>query len=103
MATDGQHWSIDMLHEHELETVVIPQWAVAAIVNNDYSGLDDDDRALIEAWLEAKAEKHGMGDIDADGGSECPQFYYANDLTDIGDYCVKVTLYARGLRSLTED
>ena len=88
---------------HDLETVVIPQWAVTAILNNDYSALSDDDEALIEAWLEAKAEKHGMGDIQLNVGGECPEFYYENDLTDEGDYCVKATLYARGRRPLTED
>ena len=88
---------------HELETVVIPQWAVTAIVNNDYSGLTDDDRALIEAWLEAKAKKHGMGDIQLDAGSERSGFCNVNDMTSEGDYCVEVTLYARGLRPLTED
>ena len=88
---------------HELETVVIPQWTVAAIVNNDYSGLTDDDRALIAAWLEAKEREHGMGDIHADGGSECPELYHTNDMTGTGDYCVKVTLYGHGLRPSTED
>ena len=87
---------------HELETVVIPQWAVTAIVNGDYTGWSDDDEALIERWLEAKAKKHGMGDIHIEA-SGYENFYYANDLTDMGDDCVEVRLFAHGLQPLTED
>ena len=89
----------------ELETVVIPQWALVAIVNDDYSGLSDEDEALIEAWLEAKAKKHGSlyaSDIHIEA-SDYTNFYYANDLTDVGDDCVEVRLFAHGLQPRTED
>ena len=80
---------------NELETVVIPQWALVAIVNDDYSGLSDDDEALIERWLEAKAKKHGTDGTIHIEASDYTNFYYANDMTDMGDDCVEVRLFAQ--------
>ena len=28
-----------------------PEWAASALINDDWSGLDDDDRETLEAWI----------------------------------------------------
>ena len=85
--------SIDMLRD--LETALIPEWAVVAIINNDYSGLNSDDELLIESWLESKYSEHGTDEIILVKASEYADFCYANDMTDTGDDCVRVYLFAQ--------
>ena len=79
----------------DLETALIPQWAVTAIVNDDYTGLTDDDEALIEAWLESKYTEHGTDEIILVKASDYADFAYSNDMTDMGDDCIKVYLFAQ--------
>ena len=79
----------------DLETALIPQWAVTAIVNDDYTGLTDDDEALIESWLESKYTEHGTDEIILVKASDYADFFYSNDMTDVGDDCVKVYLFAQ--------
>ena len=79
----------------DLETTLIPQWAAVAIITGDYSGLSDDDEALIERWLESKYSEHGTDEIILVKASDYADFYYANDMTDAGDDCIKVYLFAQ--------
>ena len=78
----------------DLETALIPEWAAVAIITGDYSGLSDDDEALIERWLESKYSEHGTDEIILVKASDYADFHYANDLTDTGDDCIKVYLFA---------
>ena len=89
---DGHQRSIDM---RDLETALIPEWALVAIVNDDYSALNADDELLIESWLESKYSEHGTDEIILVKASEYADFHYSNDMTDAGDDCVKVYLFAQ--------
>lgn len=67
----GQRW--------EVETVAAPASWATALVNNDWSGLDDDpeDAAACRAWMaEAAEEGWRVVDVarDGDGNAEDPWF-----------------------------
>ena len=50
-----------MTIEFEIDTYKIPSFALPAIVNNDYTGIQDDDEAFVDnlcAWLD---EEYGQG------------------------------------------
>ena len=70
--------------EEEEETEQIPAWALSAIVNDDYSGLEDEDIKLIEDWFEETGYTHVCcpSDDDEPYFSPCPAFGLACDVYD---------------------
>ena len=79
----------------DLETVLIPHWALVALCNDDYSGLSDCDEEMLDAWLELKYSQHNTNEVILVQASEQPEFCYRNDMHQQGDECVKVHLFAQ--------
>lgn len=42
-----------MKNDFTFSKVSIPTWALCALINGDYTGLEDEDIALVEGWLSA--------------------------------------------------
>ena len=75
-----------MTIEFESSTYKIPAWALAALVNNDYTGIEDDDEAFVDnlcEWLDAE---YGAGNWHIGDVSE--QYFSRADFGGIlGDVC----------------
>lgn len=57
-----------------IDTYQIPTYAICAIVNGDYSGLNDDDERVINEWLNTHFPNGFIADFDK--GIENPYFSY---------------------------
>ena len=75
-----------MTIEFEVETYKIPSWALPALVNNDYTGIIDDDEAFVDnlcEWLDGEYG-HGLWHI----GNVSEQFFGRSDFGGLsGDVC----------------
>jgi len=50
-----------MTIEFEVDTYKIPAWALSALVNNDYTGIVDDDEAFVDNLCEWLDGEYGAG------------------------------------------
>ena len=50
-----------MAIEFEVETYKIPEWALPALVNSDYTALMDDDEAYVDSLFEWLDGEYGAG------------------------------------------
>lgn len=66
----------------------IPVWALCALINNDYSGLEDEDITLIDKWLETSGYAYVCCPDDDEGVyfSGFPAFGLASDVIDCWCY-----------------
>ena len=71
-----------MDEEDDEETEKIPAWALPAIVNHDYSGLEDEDIKLIEDWFARTGYTYVNCPDDEPYFSPCPAFGPACDVYD---------------------
>ncbi len=72
----------------------IPQWAVCYLVNSDDSGLSEDDKMLVDKYVEGLAEREGLMLVCPVDGSESdfepyPAFGLACDTVDF--YAEEIT------------
>lgn len=65
----------------------IPTWAAAAMINADYSGLEDEDIEAIKKFTNQLVQRHGNAHISA--GEEVG-FKRYNDMTSLGDNVMTV-------------
>ena len=66
----------------------IPVWALCALINNDYSGLEDEDITLIDKWLETSGYTYVCCPDDDEEiyFSGFPAFGFASDVIDCWCY-----------------
>ena len=70
----------------EIDTYKIPVFALSALVNNDYSGIMDDDEAFVDNLCEWLNEEYGQGLWHIGNVSE--QFFSRSDFEGLaGDVC----------------
>jgi hypothetical protein len=72
----------------------IPEWALSALINGDYSGLEDDDEAKINQFVKRVSEKYGnanfmMNDIE---GEDNLGFKHSNDIDNLGSNVYRLYL-----------
>ncbi len=76
--------------EHVLTVDDFPKWALSALINDDYSGIYDDDAAILDKFLEHFAEvTHWEVDTDSlDDGNfkRYPAFGLATDCCTVKGY-----------------
>ena len=67
----------------------IPVWALCALINGDYSGLEDEDITLVEKWLEDTGYNYVCcpDDDEEPYFDPFPPFGLATDVIDC--YCAK--------------
>jgi hypothetical protein len=75
-----------MTIEFESSTYKIPEWALSALVNNDYTGIEDDDEAFVDNLWEWLNSEYGAGNWHIGDVSE--QYFGRADFGGIlGDVC----------------
>jgi len=72
----------------------IPEWALSALINGDYSGLEDDDINKLEAFTSRIASEYGnahfmMNDIE---GEDNLGFKHSNDIDNLGSNVYRLYL-----------
>jgi hypothetical protein len=72
------------------DTVVLPTWAVRALVNGE--PLEDEDERKLDDWL-ADLERLGVNNPSFLIVEDDPNFTYANELDDLGADCYGVEVY----------
>lgn len=81
--------------EKEILDFKIPEWALSALVNDDYSGLSEEDEAKIKKFREQTAEKYGNASF-YPAGEEDEDYSYGfcwrNDIDNLGSNCFKLVL-----------
>ena len=62
----------------------IPMWALCALINADYTGLEDEDVVLIERWYDESGYSHVCCPDDGEEPyfTSCPAFGLACDVID---------------------
>ena len=86
---------VDMEKENPKDDLIdytLPDWAVAALVNADYSGLTDEEAEELDAFSNRVKEKYGnahfmLGDID---GEDDLGFVKSTDLNNMGANAYRV-------------
>ena len=72
------------------EEYLLPAWTLSALINDDWSGLIEEDEKSLEAFLERGVAEHGTFFALCPEEAE-PSFYRSNDLNNLGDNCLEVT------------
>jgi len=71
---------------------LLPTWTLCPLINDDYTGISDQDAEQLNSFIAGELEKYPMfwalcpEDIDNYSG-----FYPRNDLNNLGDDCITVT------------
>ncbi len=73
-----------------VETFVVPTWAMPAIINNDFSGLEPGDEAKIRRFLQETEAALGHGHFSYDPEAYCTFFSRNNDVHSLSDECLSV-------------
>lgn len=76
--------------ESSHDTVLVPDWALPAIVNGDTTGLSEEDERKVRAFVE-KYSEYNIVPKDVE-----PSFCRTNDLDDLGADCVECNLVKVG-------
>lgn len=72
------------------DTVILPTWAVLALVNGE--PLEDQDERKLDDWL-AELERLGIKSPSFLIVEDEPHFTYSNELDDLGSDCYEVEVY----------
>lgn len=75
-----------MTIQFESDTYKVPAWALSALVNNDYTGIEDDDEAYIDNLCEWLDSEYGQGNWHI-GTISAPYFSRADLGGILGDVC----------------
>ena len=63
----------------------IPVHFASAIINGDYTGLNDSEEKELNSWLEARQNEHvGQGHWCLKDFEQEPYFSWTNDINDLG-------------------
>jgi hypothetical protein len=79
-------------HDTDLNEYIVPDWAMSALINGDYSGLSDEDEQKLEMFIKEVTSENGnanfmLGDID---GKDDLGFKHSNDIDNLGSNAYKV-------------
>lgn len=80
----------DSMVDEDLVEYTIPTWAAVAMINADYSGLDDEDEDIVDKFTDRLIAKHGNAYVMP---GEEKGFQPFNDMTRLGDDVM--TVYVR--------
>lgn len=76
----------------KFEHYTLPAHLASALLNNDYSGLSDDDENELDDWVTCQADNYPL--FYCTGCSEEAEFKTSNDMNNLGadclDYCFQV-------------
>lgn len=72
----------------------IPTWALSALINGDFSGLEDDDEKKLNTFIQKTVDEYGNANFMSGGESEEPSFRWRNDIDGVLGADV-ITLYLR--------
>lgn len=72
--------------ENLMNTYILPDWTICPLVNDDWTGLEDSECELLEAFLRSLPEDGRLAYIDSVG------FRLTNDLNKLGDDCSSFVL-----------
>ena len=76
-----------MMKLDHYEYCICPHW-VSAIINDDYTGLDDDEEKTLREWLAANEQRASHWNIDDD-----EPFFAIDEVSDVYADCVTVRQY----------
>ena len=79
---------------------IIPNWAGSALINGDYSGLDDEDEIKLNKFIQRVVEKYGNANFAMPSNDEELEvgFKPYNDVDNLGSDCMKLLLLPSNLR-----
>ena len=71
----------------------IPNWALCALINGDYSGMDEQDEAKLNSFIDKIVRNHGNAHFMlSDEQHMNLGFCYVNDIDNLGSDCSKLLL-----------
>jgi len=76
----------------DLTEYIVPDWAMSALINGDYTGLSDEDEQKLEMFIDEVIKQNGnanfmLGDID---GKDNLGFKHSNDIDNLGSNVYRV-------------
>ena len=79
-------------YDTDLNEYIVPDWAMPALINGDYSGLSDEDEQKLEMFIKEVITQNGnanfmLGDID---GKDDLGFKHSNDIDNLGSNAYRV-------------
>jgi hypothetical protein len=80
----------EMYDENDLIEFTVPEWAMSALINGDYSGLSDEDEAKIDEFVNDTVQEFGNANFM--DGDEDLGFCRSNDIDSLGSNCYKLLL-----------
>ncbi len=91
----------ELLRELSSEDIcefVIPEWALPALINGDFSGLSDEDEQKLNAFIDDTVQHYGNAHFHLPGsGTEDDEydlgFRHSNDIDNLGSNCFKLVLF----------
>jgi hypothetical protein len=70
---------------------IVPDWAMSALINGDFSGMDDEDELEVKDFMNSVAEEFGNAHfLLADEEDRDMGFRHSNDISNKGSNCEKV-------------
>ena len=73
----------------------IPEWAVSALINDDYTGLSDEDEAKLNKFVDNISVRYGNVHFSLPKDEEMDLgFCRKNDIDSLGSNCMKLLLHA---------
>ncbi len=89
--------------DNDLVEYLVPEWALSALINGDFSGLSDEDEEKIEKFIKEVVKHYGNAHfmINDMEGEDNLGFKYRNDIDNLGSNVYRV--YVKPLKSKTEE
>lgn len=70
----------------------VPEWTLSALINGDYSGLNDEDEEKVKNFVSQCMARYGSAMFTVDMDKDQLGFLYRNDIDTLGADCYKITL-----------
>ena len=90
----------------DLMEYIVPDWALGALINGDYSGLSEEDEQKLEAFTDKVVARHGNAHFMIHAGGENDGnmgFRHSNDVDNLGSDCYKVLIRPSKEKELNEN
>lgn len=72
---------------------ILPDWSACALINGDFSGLNEQDKQELNTFIEETVKTYGHALFSLPSDDEIEQgFKHSNDLNNLGSNCIKLTL-----------
>jgi hypothetical protein len=79
--------------EGELVEFIVPNWALSALINSDESGLTDEDREKLNAFVNDVVSQYGNANFMLPGEGEMELgFLRSNDIDNLGSDCSRLLI-----------